>query len=68
LSKSFCKIELSLAISDSVSKHLSYETTYMDNFEKAILEMFPKEEDDDDSDDDSNSEVDIEIEIDYSKN
>ena len=74
LSKSFCKIELSLAISDSVSKHLSYETTYMDNFEKAILEMFPKEDDDDDdtdSDDDSsndNSESDIEIEIDYSKN
>ena len=41
LSRSFCKIELAMAIFDNTAQKLSYNTTYVENFEKAIKEMFP---------------------------
>ena len=41
LSKSFCKIELAMAIFDNTAQKLTYNTTYVENFEKAIKEMFP---------------------------
>ena len=40
LSRSFCKIELALAIADSVTQHLSYKTTYLDNIKNAVSNMF----------------------------
>jgi predicted unusual protein kinase regulating ubiquinone biosynthesis (AarF/ABC1/UbiB family) len=40
LSKSFCRIELALAIADSVSNTLSYHTTYLENVKEAVNTMF----------------------------
>ena len=42
LSRSFCKIELSLAIADSVTEKLSYNSSYIDNVKIAIEEIFDK--------------------------
>ena len=39
LSRSFCRIELALAISDSVSSKLSCETCYIDNVKDAVKTM-----------------------------
>jgi len=39
LSKSFCRIELSLAVADSVSSKLSYKTTYLENVKEAMSEL-----------------------------
>lgn len=39
LSKSFCKIQLCMAVSDSVISKLSTETTYLDNIRKVVAEM-----------------------------
>ena len=41
LSKSFCRIELSLAVADSVSSQLSYKTTYLENVKEAMSSLFP---------------------------
>lgn len=40
LSKSFCRIELALAIADSVSNKLSHNTTYLENVKEAVNSMF----------------------------
>ena len=40
LAKSFCRVELALAISDSVCARLGVETTYLTNIQKAVREMF----------------------------
>lgn len=40
LSKSFCRIELALAIADSISTKLSYDTTYLENVKEAVNSMF----------------------------
>ena len=40
LTKSFCRVELALAISDSVCAQLGEETTYLKNIQKAVREMF----------------------------
>ena len=40
LAKSFCRVELALAISDSVCARLGVETTYLSNIQKAVREMF----------------------------
>jgi predicted unusual protein kinase regulating ubiquinone biosynthesis (AarF/ABC1/UbiB family) len=40
LSRSFCKIELALAISDSVCSKLSHERSYLDNVKIAVGEIF----------------------------
>ena len=40
LSKSFCRIELSLAIADSVSTKLSHKTSYLENVKEAVNSMF----------------------------
>jgi len=40
LSKSFCRIELSLAVADSVSSKLCYKTTYIDNVKSAMQSLF----------------------------
>ena len=40
LSRSFCKIELSLAIADSVTEKLSYNSSYIDNVKLAIESVF----------------------------
>ena len=39
LSKSFCKIQLCMAVSDSVISKLSTGTTYLDNIRKVVAEM-----------------------------
>ena len=41
LVRSFCKIELALAISDSVCKYLSQNTSYIENMSIVVKEMFP---------------------------
>ena len=43
LAKSFCKIELSLAIVDSVCRELTNETSYIENVAKALEELFPSD-------------------------
>ena len=43
LSRSFCKIELSLAIADSVTEKLSYHSSYLDNVKLAIESIFDRE-------------------------
>lgn len=40
LSKSFCRIELALAIADSVSNKLSHTTSYLENVKEAVKTMF----------------------------
>ena len=40
LAKSFCRVELALAISDSVCARLGVETTHLTNIQKAVREMF----------------------------
>ena len=40
LSKSFCRIELALAIADSISNKLSHDTTYLENVKEAVNSMF----------------------------
>jgi len=40
LSRSFCKIELALAISDSVCSKLSHNTSYLENIKTAAGEIF----------------------------
>jgi len=40
LAKSFCRVELALAISDSVCARLGVETTYLANIQKAVRDMF----------------------------
>lgn len=42
LSRFFCRIEFSLAISDSVCQTLSKNKTYIQNFNKAIEELYPE--------------------------
>ena len=39
LSKSFCKIQLCMAVSDSVISKLSTGTTYLDNIRKVVADM-----------------------------
>ena len=39
LSKSFCKIQLCMAVSDSVISKMSTGTTYLDNIRKVVAEM-----------------------------
>ena len=43
LSRSFCKIELSLAIADSVTEKLSFHSSYLDNVKLAIDNIFDRE-------------------------
>ena len=40
LSRSFCKIELALAIADSVSSKLSHSRSYLDNIKIAVEDIF----------------------------
>ena len=40
LSKSFCRIELALAIADSVSNKLAHTTSYLENVKEAVNTMF----------------------------
>jgi len=42
LSRFFCRVELSLAISDSVCQTLSKNKTYIQNFNKALEDLYPE--------------------------
>ena len=43
LKKGFCKMELSLAITDSVCRDLATDVGYVENLERAFKELFPSD-------------------------